>query len=75
MKALGVPEFMSYLRGERDLKAAIAAAQTSTRRYAKRQLTWFRHQMPDAVVLRETDRKERLNHILQAVFHKIGKGI
>jgi hypothetical protein len=31
--------------------------------------------MPEAVVLRETGRKDRLNHILQAVFHKIGKGI
>ena len=45
MKALGVPELSSYLRGEIDLPAATALAQQSTRRYAKRQGTWFRHQL------------------------------
>ena len=44
MKALGLPELSSHLRGEMSLTAAIAAAQRSTRRYAKRQMTWFRHQ-------------------------------
>jgi tRNA dimethylallyltransferase len=45
MKALGVPELSSYLRGETDLPAAAAIARQSTRRYAKRQGTWFRHQL------------------------------
>jgi len=45
MKALGVPELSSYLRGEIDLPAAAALARQSTRRYAKRQGTWFRHQL------------------------------
>jgi len=48
MKALGVGEFAAYLRGESDLPAALQAAQQATRNYAKRQLTWFRHQIiPD----------------------------
>jgi tRNA dimethylallyltransferase len=44
MKALGVPELMRHLRGEMPLEAAVAAAQRATRQYAKRQMTWFRHQ-------------------------------
>jgi tRNA dimethylallyltransferase len=48
MKAVGLPELVSHLRGEVPLAAAIAAAQRATRRYAKRQMTWFRHQLtPD----------------------------
>ncbi len=44
MKALGVPELLRHLRGEMPLEAAVAAAQRATRQYAKRQMTWFRHQ-------------------------------
>jgi tRNA dimethylallyltransferase len=47
MKAVGAPELMRYVRGELDLDDAIAAGQQSTRRYAKRQFTWFRHQCAD----------------------------
>jgi len=47
MKAIGVRAFAAHLRGETSLEAAIAAAKTETRRYAKRQSTWFRNQMPD----------------------------
>jgi tRNA dimethylallyltransferase len=45
MKALGVPELSAYLCCETDLVTAAAAARQSTRRYAKRQGTWFRHQL------------------------------
>ena len=51
MKAVGLREFAAHLRGEMSLEAAVSRAQTATRRYAKRQMTWFRHQMPDAVRL------------------------
>ena len=44
MKAVGLPELLRHLRGEITLAEAIAAAQRATRRYAKRQITWFRHQ-------------------------------
>jgi len=48
MKAVGVPELMAHLRGECALDDALAAARTATRRYAKRQMTWLRHQIrPD----------------------------
>jgi tRNA dimethylallyltransferase len=47
MKALGVKELAAFLRGEVKLEAALEAAAAETRRYAKRQMTWFRGQMRD----------------------------
>ena len=46
MKAHGVPWLRRYLRGEITLEAAAEGAIMDTRRYAKRQVTWFRNQMP-----------------------------
>jgi tRNA dimethylallyltransferase len=46
MRAIGVREIAAYLRGETTLDAALVAAQQATRRYAKRQYTWFAHQPP-----------------------------
>ena len=45
MKGIGVRELLAHLRGEISLPEAIAAGQRATRRYAKRQTTWFRHQI------------------------------
>ncbi len=47
MKALGVPEISAFLTGALDQAACLAALQQSTRRFAKRQLTWFRNQAAD----------------------------
>jgi tRNA dimethylallyltransferase len=47
MKALGVAPFAACLRGEIDVAEAVAQVQRDTRRYAKRQATWFRHQAGD----------------------------
>jgi tRNA dimethylallyltransferase len=46
MCAIGVREIAAYLRGEVTLDEAIATAQQATRRYAKRQYTWFANQPP-----------------------------
>lgn len=45
MKAVGAPEWAAHLAGETDAATALAAVQTATRRYAKRQLTWMRNQL------------------------------
>lgn len=42
LRTLGYREFMAHLRGEVSYENARAAMQRNTRRYAKRQLTWFR---------------------------------
>src|SRR5271169_4403546 len=46
MKAHGVPWLIRHLNGEISLDEAAAGAVMDTRRYAKRQVTWFRNQMP-----------------------------
>ena len=46
MRAIGVPELAAYLGGKLSMEAAVAAGQQATRRYAKRQYTWFAHQPP-----------------------------
>jgi tRNA dimethylallyltransferase len=46
MKAHGVPWLRRHLGGEISLADAAEGAKLDTRRYTKRQLTWFRHQMP-----------------------------
>ncbi|MBP2299581.1 tRNA (adenosine(37)-N6)-dimethylallyltransferase MiaA [Azospirillum picis] len=45
LKALGVPELRRHLQGAIALDEAVFLARQSTRRYAKRQVTWFRHQI------------------------------
>ncbi len=40
-QAIGYKELLSYLRGEESLEAATERLKTATRRYAKRQITWF----------------------------------
>jgi len=46
MRAIGVRELSAYLLGQCSLDAAVAGGQQATRRYAKRQYTWFAHQPP-----------------------------
>ncbi len=47
MKAHGVPALLAHLRGELTLEAAAEIGRADTRHYAKRQFTWFRHQLPE----------------------------
>ena len=47
MKAHGVPALIRHLRGEIGLEEAAEIGRADTRHYAKRQFTWFRHQLPE----------------------------
>jgi len=51
MNATGYVELIPYLRGECSLDEAADAIRRATRRYARRQLTWFRNQLEDAIWL------------------------
>jgi tRNA dimethylallyltransferase len=42
MQGLGYKEIIRYLRGEYDLETAVSLLKRDTRRFAKRQYTWFR---------------------------------
>ena len=46
MRAIGVREIAAFLRGEMDREQALEAGRLATRRYAKRQYTWFSRQPP-----------------------------
>lgn len=45
-RAIGVAEIAGWITGQWSRDEALARAQLATRRYAKRQYTWFRHQPP-----------------------------
>lgn len=47
MKAIGVPQFLDHFVGRLSLDEALASVRTETRRYARRQETWFRNRMAD----------------------------
>lgn len=47
MKAHGVPALIRHLAGELTLEQAATVGCADTRHYAKRQFTWFRHQLPE----------------------------
>ena len=51
LKAHGAPELFGHFRGELSLDQARRIAIDHTRQYAKRQMTWFRHQMTPDMVL------------------------
>lgn len=54
-RALGVPQLLGHLDGKLSLEDAVEQAIAQTRQYAKRQMTWFRHQMPDWVTIERSD--------------------
>ena len=47
MRAHGAPHLIAHLRGDLSLAEAASRSALDTRRYAKRQFTWARHQMPE----------------------------
>lgn len=66
LKAHGAPELFRHFRGELPLDEARRIAIDHTRQYAKRQMTWFRHQMtPDLVLDAQPDQDlERIEKYL-----------
>ncbi len=54
MKSLGYRHMVRFLQGDWDCGTAVRELQTDTRRYAKRQLTWFRAD-PELIWLRAED--------------------
>lgn len=56
-RALGFSELQLYLQGAMDLDEAVTQAKTSTRQYAKRQVTWFSHQVRPELAVETPDIK------------------
>jgi tRNA dimethylallyltransferase len=57
LRSVGYAELISHLRGECTLAQAVEDAKRSTRRFARRQLTWFRHQLPEDAIWLAADRR------------------
>lgn len=62
MQGLGYKEIAAYLHGECSLEQAVHDLKQGTRRFAKRQLSWFRH-MKDAVWVDVTDEEKNAKHL------------
>ena len=62
MQAIGYREFIDALRGRSSMETAIALVQQSSRKYAKRQLTWFRRN--PAIHWLRREEKDTLSQIL-----------
>jgi tRNA dimethylallyltransferase len=60
MQAIGYRQVVEYLRGDRPLADTLELVKTKTRQFAKRQLTWFRHQFPVEWMPVEGDQVEEL---------------
>lgn len=63
LNTVGYKEIFQFLKGEMDKEEAIAAIQQNSRRYAKRQLTWFRRD-PENQWINSTTTETRLREIL-----------
>jgi len=64
MRAVGYRQLLDHLQGELSLEKAISDTITATRRYAKRQVTWFNHQTPEAVHGTAEELKEKMTGLL-----------
>jgi len=73
LQALGYKELVGYLRGEYDLTEAVRRLKRDTRRYAKRQLTWFRRDQEiiwlDLDQISREDAVEKITGIYWRNFH------
>lgn len=66
MKAHGVPALIRHLHGELSLEEAASIGRADTRHYAKRQFTWFRHQLPEFEWVKPEEARGWLSAIVNA---------
>ncbi len=69
MQGIGYKEIVKYLAGEYSLDMAIEIIKRDTRHFAKRQLTWFKHQVEDAIWLdAKNNNAKELANIMEEKF-------
>lgn len=71
MQAIGYKEILEYVRGNVSEEAAIAQLKQNSRRFAKRQLTWFRNKMNIHWFDMTTDRKKTSKEIHEFLKEKL----
>jgi len=62
LQTVGYKELFAYFDGEWDLETAVSEIKKNTRRYAKRQMTWFRRD-PETVFFNPSDESEIMNYL------------
>jgi tRNA dimethylallyltransferase len=67
MKAHGVPALIRHLRGEITREEAAEIGRADTRHYAKRQFTWFRHQLPEFEWVKPGDARRWLQNMFPSL--------
>lgn len=71
LDGIGIREAVEYLHGRRSRDSVAAAVALNTRRYAKRQETWFRHQLTGPVLALDATRPpERLAEEIAAAWRR-----
>ncbi|MDC3414333.1 tRNA (adenosine(37)-N6)-dimethylallyltransferase MiaA [Aquibacillus sp. 3ASR75-11] len=74
MKAIGYKEFIPYFEEEQSLPYTVEILKRNSRRYAKRQLTWFKNKMDvDWYAINEENREEKFQKILNDLAGKLEK--
>ena len=71
-KTLGLLELIKYTKGELELSDAIEQAQRTTRRYAKRQLTWFRHQLDEDFLIQNLSCSKTVSDCFRKIMNFLG---
>jgi tRNA dimethylallyltransferase len=73
LQALGYRQVTDYLHGLRSLPDTIELVKTRTRQYAKRQMTWFRRQLPvHWLLINTTDTTETIVQQIQVFMAESG---
>lgn len=67
MKALGVPQIIDFISGKMTREECVRIAQRDTRRYAKRQMTWFRNQVHAHLTVEKQDSKRSRDEIFNNI--------
>ncbi|WP_420405608.1 tRNA (adenosine(37)-N6)-dimethylallyltransferase MiaA [Nisaea sp.] len=67
MKALGVPQIIDFLRKKISREECVRLAQRDTRRYAKRQMTWFRNQVHANLLVEKQDSERSDEEIFKII--------
>ena len=71
MQGIGYKEFIPYFNGECTLEEAVTQLKTNTRRFAKRQLTWFRRQIEGLWVdMDQSDGEKVMENVLDYLKQK-----
>jgi len=68
MSATGYAELVAWMNGQSTFEEAVTLTQAATRRYARRQRTWFRHQLPEDTI--RLDAEQPVTKLVDEIVHQ-----